>query len=131
MGPPSYTRSVVDFVLRISVYVLHQKMISLQYLVIYHQRNSTYMTIIRETYKSAYIPEDGMQINKTRIINKACISTVKPTRCTIFFNFILFCSNTLHVSDGLFVHHRECKTVHTASGICQTGSADSLLAGKR
>ena len=30
--------------------------------------------------------------------------------------------NTLHVSDGLSVHHQESKTVHTASGICHTGS---------
>jgi len=29
-------------------------------------------------------------------------------------------SNTLHVSDGLSVHHQEFKTVHTAIGICQT-----------
>jgi hypothetical protein len=28
---------------------------------------------------------------------------------------------TLHVSDGLPVHHQEFKTVHTASGICHTG----------
>jgi len=29
------------------------------------------------------------------------------------------------------VHHQESKTVHTASGICQTDSADCLLAGTR
>jgi hypothetical protein len=29
---------------------------------------------------------------------------------------------TLHVSEGLSVHHQEFKTVHTASGICHTGS---------
>jgi len=29
---------------------------------------------------------------------------------------------TLHVSDGLSVHHQEFKTVHTALGICHTGS---------
>jgi len=45
-----------------------------------------------------------------------------------FFKFILFCSSTLHVSDGLSVHHQESKTVHTALGICQTDSADCLLA---
>jgi len=28
---------------------------------------------------------------------------------------------TLHVSDGLCIHHQEFKTVHTASGICHTG----------
>jgi len=37
-------------------------------------------------------------------------------------------SNTLHVSDGLSVHHQEFKTVHTATGICQTDTADCLLA---
>jgi len=37
-------------------------------------------------------------------------------------NFILFWNNTLHVSDGLSVHHQESKTVHTASGICNTDS---------
>jgi len=45
-----------------------------------------------------------------------------------FLNFILFCSSTLYVSDGLSVHHQESKTVHTASGICQIDSADCLLA---
>ena len=33
--------------------------------------------------------------------------------------FILFWNNTLHVSDGLSVHHQEFKTVHTATGIYQ------------
>ena len=31
--------------------------------------------------------------------------------------FILFWNDTLHVSDGLSVHHQEFKTVHTATGI--------------
>ena len=43
--------------------------------------------------------------------------------------FIL--SNTLHVSDGLFVHHQEFKTVHTATGICQIDTADCLLASRQ
>ena len=34
--------------------------------------------------------------------------------------FISFWNDTLHVSDGLSVHHQEFKTVHTATGICQT-----------
>jgi len=34
--------------------------------------------------------------------------------------FLLFWNDTLHVSDGLSVHHQEFKTVHTATGICQT-----------
>jgi len=37
-----------------------------------------------------------------------------------YLKFILFCSSTLHVSDGLSVHHQESKTVHIASGIYQT-----------
>ena len=48
-----------------------------------------------------------------------------------FLKFILFCSSTLRVSDSLSFHHQESKAVHTASGICQTDSADCLLAGKR
>ena len=48
-----------------------------------------------------------------------------------FLKFILFCSSTLHVSDGLSAHHHESETVHTASGVCQTDSADCLLAGTR
>jgi len=48
-----------------------------------------------------------------------------------FLKFIIFCSSTLHVSDGLSVHHQESKTVHTASGVCQTDSVDCLLAGTR
>jgi len=42
--------------------------------------------------------------------------------------FILFCNDTVHVSDGLFVHHQEFKTVHIATGICQTDTAVCLLA---
>jgi len=48
-----------------------------------------------------------------------------------FLKFILFWNNTLHVSDGLSVHHQESKTVHTATGICQTDIAACLLAGAR
>ena len=42
--------------------------------------------------------------------------------------FILFWNGTLHVPDGLSVHRQEFKTVHTATGICQTDTADYLLA---
>jgi hypothetical protein len=51
----------------------------------------------------------------------------KTNEMHLFFKFILFCSSTLHVSDGLSIHHQALKTVHTASGICQTDSADCLL----
>jgi len=43
-----------------------------------------------------------------------------------FLKFILFWNNILHLSDGLSVHHQEFKTVHTASGICQTDTATCL-----
>jgi len=42
--------------------------------------------------------------------------------------FILFWIDTLHVSDGLSAHHQELKTVHTATGICQTDTAVCYLA---
>jgi len=45
--------------------------------------------------------------------------------------FILFWNDTLHVSDGLSVHHQEFKTVHTAIGICQTDTAVCLLARRQ
>ena len=43
--------------------------------------------------------------------------------------FIVFWNDTVHVSDGLSVHHQEFKTVHTVTGICQTNTAVCLLAG--
>jgi hypothetical protein len=43
----------------------------------------------------------------------------------------LFLYNTLHVSDDLSVHHQEFRTVHTATGICQTAAATCTLAGTR
>jgi len=42
----------------------------------------------------------------------------------IYFNW----NDTVHVSDGLSVHHQAFKTVHTATGICQTDTAVCLLA---
>jgi len=48
-----------------------------------------------------------------------------------FLKFISFCSSTLRVWDGLSVRRQESETVRTASGTCQTDSADCLLAGTR
>jgi len=56
------------------------------------------------------------------------LSIVKPTRC-INVTFLLFWNDTLHVSEGLPVHHKEFKTVHTSTSICQTDTAVCLLAG--
>jgi len=43
-----------------------------------------------------------------------------------FLKFILFWDNTLHVSDGFSVHHKEFKTVHTATGIRQADTTACL-----
>ena len=40
-------------------------------------------------------------------------------------------NNTLHVSDGLSVHHQELKTVHAAKYKCQTDTAVCLLASRQ
>jgi len=48
-----------------------------------------------------------------------------------YIKFILFWDYTVHVSDGLSVHHQEFKSLHTATGICQTDTAVCLLAGTR
>jgi len=45
--------------------------------------------------------------------------------------FILLWNDTLHVSDGLSVHHQEFKTVHTTTSICQTDIAVCLLASRQ
>jgi hypothetical protein len=45
----------------------------------------------------------------------------RPTRLTVL-------SPPSRVSDGLSIHHQEFKTVHTATGICQTDTATCLLA---
>ena len=63
--------------------------------------------------------------------NLNVISTVKPTRCTNVSNLFYFGNDTLHVSDGLSIHHQQFKTVHTATGIRQTDTANCLLAGMR
>ena len=55
------------------------------------------------------------------LINHITAPIVKTTRCTGFINVFIL-SNIVHVSDGLSVHHQELKTVHTATGICQTAT---------
>jgi hypothetical protein len=39
-----------------------------------------------------------------------------------FLKYILFCSSTLRVSNGLSFRHQKPKIVHTAAGICHRGS---------
>jgi len=63
-----------------------------------------------------------------RTVSRNISSIVKPTRCTNVSNLFYFWNDILHVSDGLSVHHQEFKTVHTATGICETHTAVFLLA---
>jgi len=62
----------------------------------------------------------------------SCILTsiVKPTRCTNVSNLLNF-GITLHVSYGLSVHHQGFTTVHTATGVCQKGTAAAACLGSR
>jgi len=76
-------------------------------------------------------PFSGTDAFKSKSLNRlSYISIVKPTRCTNVSN-LFHCSDTLYVSDGLPVHHQQFKTVHTATGVCQTDAAVCLLAGTR
>ena len=52
---------------------------------------------------------------------------IKTNQMHQCIKFILFWNDTLHVSDGLSVHHQEFKTVHTATGICQIDAAVCLF----
>jgi len=45
--------------------------------------------------------------------------------------FILFWNDILQVSGGLSVHYQEFKTVHAATGVCQTDTAVCLLASRQ
>jgi len=45
--------------------------------------------------------------------------------------FILYRSDTLHVSDVLSIRRHEFKTVDTATGICHTDTAVCLLARRQ
>jgi len=60
------------------------------------------------------------EINVTSFYSK----TNKMHQCLKFISFWV----TLHVLDGLSVHRQEFKTVHTATGICQTDTANCLVA---
>jgi len=76
-----------------------------------------------------------------RFIDVQCLAVDDQDRSKHFYSktnqmhqcikLILFWNDTLHVSDGLSVHHQEFKTVHTATGICQTHTAVCLLASRQ
>jgi len=66
-----------------------------------------------------------------RAVHRNIISIVKPTSCTNVSN--LFYGGEWHSTcfDGLSVHRQEFKTVHTATGICQTDTDVCLPVGRR
>jgi len=80
-------------------------------------------TAVKRTESEVSLPFDAHSA-----VHRNIISIVKPTRCTNVSNLFYF-GMTLHVSDGLFVHHQEFKIVHTPTGICQTDTAVCLLTG--
>jgi len=45
--------------------------------------------------------------------------------------FILFWNDTLHVLNGLSIHHDEFKTVHTVTEMCQIDTVICLLASRQ
>jgi hypothetical protein len=65
-----------------------------------------------------------------RAVHRNIYCYSKSNQMHQFLRFVLFWINTLHVSDGLSVHHQEIKTVHTATGIHQTGTSACLLASR-
>jgi len=71
------------------------------------------------------------KINLKFPFNTLYFSVVKPTRCTNVSNLFYFLNDTLHVSDGLSVHHQEFKTVRTATDTCQIDTAVCLLASRQ
>ena len=60
------------------------------------------------------------------IQQQAFVKQILLSACNQCLKFILFWNDTLHVSGGLSIHHQEFKTVHTATGICQTDTAVCL-----
>jgi hypothetical protein len=83
-------------------------------------------------------PRTGLNILETRINLVPLLEDkpqvfliVNPTRCSNFSILFYFWNNTLHVSDGLSVHHQDFRTVHAATGICQTGSISFPLASRQ
>ena len=62
--------------------------------------------------------EDKRLVKVKKSLN---LTFVGPCIVIYFYSkikFILFWNNTVHISDGLSVHHQESKTVRAASGIC-------------
>ena len=78
------------------------------------------------------VKQNNIHVDVHRAVHHNIISIVIPTRCTNVSNLFYFIFGmTLHVLDGLSVHHQEFKIVLTAKGICQTDTAVCLLASRQ
>ena len=65
----------------------------------------------------------GLSDNAECPVFQNCVSnrTVQPTRYNVS-QFIYFCKTLYRFQTVFSVQHRELKTAHTASGICQTNT---------
>ena len=61
-----------------------------------------------------------------RVVPRNIISIVKQTRCINVSNLFYFWNDTLHVSDGLSVHHQEFSNRHLSNRYCQADSSICL-----
>jgi hypothetical protein len=106
-----------------SQYIATQHRAASQYIATQHRDASQYIAT-QHCAASQYIATQDRAASQY-------ISIVNPTRCSNFSNLFYFLDNTLHVSDGLSVHHQEFKTVHTATGMCMANRYCYLLASKQ
>jgi hypothetical protein len=66
-----------------------------------------------------------IKLEATKALKMIGISTVNQLDAAVS-QIYLFSINTLHVSDGLSVHHQEFKTVHTATGIYNNNNNNNI-----
>ena len=76
----------------------------------------------------AFVVVTSLMSAQGMVILNQCINHVfgsysKTNQMHQCLEFILFWNNTLHVLDGLSVHHQEFTTIHTVTGIRQTDTA--------
>jgi len=80
-------------------------------------------------YNSLYLSDSGRPLLLTPIMQNLTfvgpyivIYFYSKTNHTHNISSLFYFGTTLHVSEGLSVHHQESKAVHTTSGICHSGS---------
>jgi len=60
-------------------------------------------------------PIKGTILGGKKLLNIKCVFCFygKTIEMHLFLTFVLFSSSTLHISDGLSVHHQESKTTYS------------------